>query len=68
MLQIAVKQHLTLQLLSTGNCDFEHGGLCMWTNLRSGDQFDWLVGRGKTTTLYTGPNFDHTTMQGSGSC
>ncbi|KAK7473655.1 hypothetical protein BaRGS_00035133, partial [Batillaria attramentaria] len=40
-------------------CDFEQG-LCTWVNIKSGDQFDWLRGKGQTGSQFTGPDFDHT--------
>nr|KAG5689549.1 hypothetical protein BaRGS_022052 [Batillaria attramentaria] len=45
--------------LPTGGCDFEQG-LCTWVNIKSGDQFDWLRGKGQTGSQFTGPDFDHT--------
>ena len=42
-----------------GFCDFEKG-LCSWTNMQQGDDFDWLRSRGRTTSSFTGPSFDHT--------
>ena len=41
-----------------GFCDFENG-LCAYSNSKS-DDFDWLVGSGKTQSRFTGPKFDHT--------
>ncbi|EDV21956.1 uncharacterized protein TRIADDRAFT_59472 [Trichoplax adhaerens] len=42
-----------------GNCNFENG-LCTWTNVRTGDTFDWTVNRGSTPSFFTGPFTDHT--------
>ena len=33
--------------------------MCSWRNLRN-DNFDWLIGRGSTSSRYTGPSVDHT--------
>ena len=48
--------------LSQGNCNFDAGTMCSWRNLRT-NNFDWLIGSGKTGSQYTGPSSDHT--QGS---
>ncbi|XP_013397768.1 MAM and LDL-receptor class A domain-containing protein 1-like [Lingula anatina] len=42
-----------------GACDFETG-LCTWTNVQAGDQFDWTQGNGGTSSSGTGPTIDHT--------
>ena len=52
--------------LCAGGCDFETG-LCTWTNARSGDQFDWLIGHGQTNSQYTGPSYDHTLATQAGN-
>ena len=46
-------------LFFIGGCDFENG-LCTWTNAQSGDDFDWMVGKGATGSSFTGPSNDHT--------
>ncbi|XP_046559779.1 MAM and LDL-receptor class A domain-containing protein 1-like [Haliotis rubra] len=43
----------------TGDCTFE-SGLCTWSNTGGGDQFDWILGSGMTSSSYTGPSRDHT--------
>ena len=43
----------------SGDCDFE-GGLCSWSNDRTGDDFDWILGQGGTPSSNTGPSVDHT--------
>ncbi|XP_077978860.1 MAM and LDL-receptor class A domain-containing protein 1-like [Glandiceps talaboti] len=43
-----------------GNCNFEGGNTCTWTNTASGDDFDWLLGQGSTDSSFTGPSVDHT--------
>ncbi|XP_077865626.1 MAM and LDL-receptor class A domain-containing protein 1-like, partial [Saccoglossus kowalevskii] len=40
------------------SCNFENG-LCGWKNSVS-DRFDWSIGKGSTTTQYSGPTSDHT--------
>ncbi|XP_022097819.1 MAM and LDL-receptor class A domain-containing protein 1-like [Acanthaster planci] len=47
------------------NCDFE-SGMCLWTNQVTGDDFDWLRLSGSTTSSYTGPAVDHTTLGQNG--
>lgn len=41
-----------------GNCDFERDG-CGYTNIPYGDQFDWQLGSGTTSSVTTGPTTDH---------
>ncbi|XP_047128245.1 MAM and LDL-receptor class A domain-containing protein 1 isoform X1 [Hydra vulgaris] len=43
-----------------GFCDFE-SDLCAYTNMPYGDQFDWQVGSGTTSSVLTGPTTDHST-------
>ncbi|WAR02786.1 MLRP1-like protein [Mya arenaria] len=42
-----------------GNCNFDDGTMCSWKNMRN-DNFDWLIGSGKTSSAFTGPSADHT--------
>ena len=42
-------------------CDFEKDDWCTWTNSDKEDVFDWLLGSGSTSSVYTGPSNDHTT-------
>ena len=35
--------------------------MCTYMNVKTGDQFDWLIGSGGTTSQFTGPSVDHTT-------
>lgn len=42
-----------------GSCNFEQG-LCDYTNIKDGDQFDWTLKKGGTSSLRTGPSNDHT--------
>ena len=48
---------------ATMNCDFEspvsQSRLCGWTQ-RPGDNINWLVGQGATSSINTGPSNDHT--------
>lgn len=48
-----------------GDCDFEHVDFCDWQQ-ESSDDFDWIIGAGKTTSWLTGPSVDHTTQSASG--
>lgn len=48
-----------------GDCNFE-SGMCTWVNVPQGDDFDWLRGRGSTTSFGTGPSTDHTTNSSAG--
>lgn len=50
---------------STASCDFE--STCSWTNAQTGDQFDWLQGKGGTTSRLTGPSNDHTLGNSAGN-
>ena len=52
------KSRLVPATESESVCDFEED-MCGWTN-RDQDQFDWLIGVGKTLTVLTGPSWDHT--------
>lgn len=46
-----------------GDCSFDNG-MCTWTNSRTGDNFDWIIGGGRTPSFLTGPSKDHTTGSG----
>lgn len=46
-------------------CDFESRG-CQWTSSSKGVK-GWNIGRGRTPTRNTGPSFDHTYRNASGS-
>lgn len=48
----------------TITCNFDKD-LCSWTNLQSGDQFDWTRNNGSTKSVGTGPQSDHTSGRGS---
>lgn len=49
-------------LQPAGACDFESAisPFCTWTNVVTGDDFDWLIGSGSTLSLNTGPQADNT--------
>ena len=49
-----------------GDCDFEHADTCDWQQETKGDQFDWIIGSGRTGSLFTGPSIDHTTQSSGG--
>ncbi|XP_070566390.1 MAM and LDL-receptor class A domain-containing protein 1-like [Ptychodera flava] len=51
---------------STGDCSFEGGSTCLWSNTGSNDDFDWLLGQGSTNSDFTGPAEDHTTGTNQG--
>lgn len=60
-----MKNFLSFKLYClSGTCDFD-GGFCEWINLPLGDQFDWALNSGKTGTLHTGPEQDHTGRDGT---
>ncbi|XP_013397767.1 MAM and LDL-receptor class A domain-containing protein 1-like [Lingula anatina] len=41
-------------------CDFENPTVCGFSQVTTGDQFDWTRAKGKTSSGGTGPNTDHT--------
>ena len=47
-----------------GACSFEKD-FCGWTQ-RQDDKFDWIRNSGRTGTLFTGPNKDHTLGNNAG--
>ncbi|XP_033751988.1 MAM and LDL-receptor class A domain-containing protein 1-like [Pecten maximus] len=49
-----------------GNCNFELD-LCTWSNVHTGDDFDWITGSGSTTSTGTGPQADHTLNNSNGT-
>ena len=50
------------------NCDFDQNNICTWTQDQT-DSFDWTVHRQSTSSLNTGPSFDHTQQNSNGeSC
>ena len=40
-----------------GDCSFEEGGFCSWSNVAN-DDFDWLLHQGSTPSWDTGPSVD----------
>ncbi|CAF0853287.1 unnamed protein product [Didymodactylos carnosus] len=50
------------------NCDYEDVTFCAWENVQKTDQFDWEITNGSSSsTLSSGPLFDHTVGTGDGS-
>ena len=49
-----------------GDCDFEHRDFCSWEQ-ESSDRFDWIIGSGTTSSVFTGPSIDHTTQTNGGN-
>ncbi|KAK0068562.1 MAM and LDL-receptor class A domain-containing protein 2, partial [Biomphalaria pfeifferi] len=47
-------------------CNFDQGNTCSWTQMATGDTFDWTLQKGSTTSIGTGPSNDHTTNSGAG--
>ncbi|XP_078370268.1 uncharacterized protein LOC144653914 isoform X2 [Oculina patagonica] len=62
MLMLNEKYGVVASQVST-SCDFE-GGLCNGWQQSSSDVFDWTQHTGSTLTLFTGPDYDHTTGSG----
>ena len=40
--------------------------MCSWRNVHAGDNFDWILGKGTTSSGLTGPSADHTKGNGQG--
>jgi len=53
-------------ILSDLECDFDSGGLCSWTQLAKGDNFDWTLNSLQTESTGTGPLADHTMGDANG--
>lgn len=62
---INFRYHFNVLIDFTASCDFE--STCSWTNAQTGDQFDWLQGKGGTTSRLTGPSNDHTLGNSAGN-
>lgn len=62
---INFRYHFIVLIDFTASCDFE--STCSWTNAQTGDQFDWLQGKGGTTSRLTGPSNDHTLGNSAGN-
>ncbi|KAH3835309.1 SCO-spondin-like isoform X2 [Dreissena polymorpha] len=56
-----------LDSLNQAQCNFDVNSLCSWRNVHGLDDFDWVLYRSSTPTDDTGPDFDHTTRNYSGS-
>lgn len=57
-LSLKIMVILSSFFLIIGSCDFE-SGLCTWHNTLQGDQFDWTINQGRTSSQNTGPQADH---------
>ncbi|XP_070550496.1 MAM and LDL-receptor class A domain-containing protein 1-like [Ptychodera flava] len=53
-------QVMDIDCPNPSHCDFEDGK-CSWSNIVSGDDLDWMLQSGSTSTPSTGPTADHTT-------
>ena len=64
-----VKFKMILKEPSKIDCDFEQGICPGWVQAQNGktDVFDWDLGRGKTESDGTGPDYDHTFQNSSGT-
>ncbi len=62
----ASKPAATGHCLTMLSCDFESSS-CAWDHRDTGDDFEWMVGRGPTPSSATGPGVDHTLGTASGS-
>ncbi|KAK7098915.1 hypothetical protein V1264_003130 [Littorina saxatilis] len=49
-----------------GECNFDTGSLCSYTNAKTGDVFDWTLQHGGTPSQGTGPSADHSTASTRG--
>ena len=51
-----------------GDCDFEHVDMCAWQKETAGNAtFNWIIGSGRTGSIFTGPTIDHTTQSAGGN-
>ena len=57
--------YILLLAPSQYDCNFEQKTTCSWTQDQT-DVFDWTVQRGRTSSVSTGPSFDHTTQSANG--
>ncbi|XP_052247429.1 MAM and LDL-receptor class A domain-containing protein 1-like [Dreissena polymorpha] len=56
-----------LDSLNQAQCNFDVNSFCSWRNVHGLDDFDWVLYGSSTPTDDTGPDFDHTTRNSSGS-
>lgn len=53
-------------VLIIGDCDFEKFSMCTYLQEQTEDTFDWLRGRGATSSWKTGPSTDNTRKDANG--
>ncbi|XP_052285283.1 properdin-like isoform X2 [Dreissena polymorpha] len=56
-----------LDSINQAQCNFDVNSFCSWRNVHGLDDFDWVLYGSSTPTDDTGPDFDHTTRNSSGS-
>lgn len=56
---VLVEIKFVVCLFVKASCDFEEPNICSFTQDK-GDIFDWTRGSGNTTSIKTGPPYDHT--------
>ncbi|XP_052255034.1 SCO-spondin-like [Dreissena polymorpha] len=61
------QKRFLLDSLNQAQCNFDVNSFCSWRNVHGFDDFDWVLYRSSTPTDETGPDFDHTTRNSSGS-
>ena len=47
-------------------CDFEEKDMCMWSNVETSKELNWLLTSGPSPSKLTGPSFDHTLSASQG--
>ena len=67
--ELALARYVFLLDLGLGDCDFEENSCrcCCWQNTFVGDVNEWKRARGSTQSLDTGPGYDHTLGNSSGT-
>ncbi|XP_052261543.1 MAM and LDL-receptor class A domain-containing protein 1-like [Dreissena polymorpha] len=62
------ERRFLLDSVNHAQCDFEVQSFCSWRNIQGGqDDFDWVLYQSSTPTDDTGPKFDHTLNNATGS-
>ncbi|KAH3881747.1 hypothetical protein DPMN_005674 [Dreissena polymorpha] len=62
------ERRFLLDSVNHAQCDFEVKSFCSWRNIQGGhDDFDWVLYQSSTPTDDTGPTFDHTLNNATGS-